>query len=97
MSGNGKLDKVIKEAIDENSNPFVTLAHGNVYSTAFDFSYLKENCPLLLGMCNNYIKLDQCNEYVTKKIKRHCKFILSTLHAKQNVHFICFVVMHFLK
>ena len=58
MLENGKLDKVIKEALDENSNPFLTLAHGNVYSTAFVFSYLKKNYPLLLEMYNNYIKLD---------------------------------------
>ena len=30
MSENGKLDKIIKEALDESSNPFLTLAHGNV-------------------------------------------------------------------
>ena len=98
MLDNGKLDKVIKEALDENSNPFLTLAHGNVFSTAFVFSYLKKNYPLLLEMYNNYIKLDQRkDEYVTKKIKRHCKSILSTLHTKQKQDFICFVVMHFLK
>ena len=93
MSGNGKLYKVMKEAIVENSNPFVTLAHGNVYSTVFDFSYLKENYPLLLDMYNNYVKLDQYKDvYVTKKIKCHCKFILITLHTKQKVDFISFVV-----
>ena len=98
ISENGKLDKVIKEALDENSNPYLTLAHGNVYSTAFVFSYLKENYPLLLEMYNNHIKLDQFkDEYITKKIKRHCKFILSTLHTKQKVYLICFVAMHFLK
>ena len=85
MSENGKLDKVIKEALDENSNPFLTLADGNVYSTAFVFSYLKKNSALLLEMYNNYIKLHQCkDEYVTKNIKRHCKFILSTLHTKKR-------------
>ena len=42
MSSNGKLDKAIKEALDENSHLFLTLAHGNVYSTAFVFSYLKK-------------------------------------------------------
>ena len=97
MSENGKLDKVIKEALDENSNPFLTLAHV-VYSTTFVFSYLKKNHPLLLEMYNNYIKLDQCkDEYVKIKIKRHCKFILGTLHTKQKVDFIYFVAMHFLK
>ena len=76
MSENGKLDKVIKEALDENRNPLLSLAHGNVYSTAFVFSYLKKNYPLLQEMYNNYIKLDQCkDEYGMKKIKRHCKFI----------------------
>ena len=69
MSENGKLDKVIKEALDENSNPLLTLAHGNVCSTAFVFSYLKKNYSLLQEMYNNYIKLDQCkDEYGTKKI-----------------------------
>ena len=98
MSGDEKLDKVAKEALDENSNPFLTLAHRNVYSTAFVFSYLKKNYPLLLEMYINYIKLDQSkDEYVTKKIKRHGKFILSTVHTKLKVDFICFVVMHFLK
>ena len=58
----------------------------------------KKNYPLLLEMYNNYIKLDQCkDEYVTKKMKRHYKFILSTLHTKQKVDFICFVSIHFLK
>ena len=98
MSENGKLDKVIKEALDENSNPFLTLAHGNVYSATFVFSYLKRNYPLPLEMYNNYIKLDQCkDEYVKIKIKRHCKFIWGTLHTKQKVDFIYFVAMHFLK
>ena len=98
MSRNEKLGKVIKEALDKNSNPFLTLAHGNVYSMVFVFSYLKKNYPLLLEMYNNYIKLDQCkDEYLMKKIKRHCKFILSILHTKQKVDFICFVAMHFLK
>ena len=98
MLENGKLDKVIKEALDENNNPFLTLAHGNVYNTTFVFSYLKKNYPLLLEMYDNYIKLDQCkDEYVTKKKKCHCKFILSTLHTKQKVDFICFVAMHFLQ
>ena len=98
MLENGKLDKVIKEALGKNSNPFLTLAHGNVYSTAFVFSYLKKSYPLLLEMYNNYIKLDQCkDEYVTKKIKRHCKFILRTMYTKQKVDFICFVAMHFLQ
>ena len=41
--GNEKLDKTIKEALEENSNLFLTLAHGNIYSTAFVFSYLKKN------------------------------------------------------
>ena len=77
MPVNGKLDKVIKEALDENNNPFLTLAHGNVYSKAFVFNYLKKNYVLLREMYNNYIKLDQCkDEYVTKKIKRHFKFIM---------------------
>ena len=98
MPRNGKLGKVIKEALDEKSNPFLMLAHGNVYSTAFAFSYLKKNNPLLLEMYNNYIKLDQCkDEYVKKKIKCHCKFIFSTLQTKQKVDFICFVAMYFLK
>ena len=80
MRGDGKLGKVIKEALDENSNPFLTLAYGSVYGETFAFSYLKKNYPLLLKMYNNYIKLDQCkDEYVKKKIKRHCKSILSTL------------------
>ena len=70
MLENGKLDKAIKEALDENSNSFLTLTPGNVYSTTFVFSCLKKNYPLLLEMYNNYIKLDQCkDEYVTKKDK----------------------------
>ena len=98
MSGYGKLDKVTKEALDESSNPSLMLTHGNVYSTAFVFSYLKKNYPLLLQMYNNYIELDQCkDEYVTKKMKRHGKFILSTVHTNQKVDFICFVLMHFIK
>ena len=98
MSGTGKLDKVIKEAVDEDSNPFLTLAHGNIYSTAFVFSYLKKNNPLLLEMYNDCIKLDQCkDEYLTEKIQRHCKSILSTLYRKQKSDFICFVAIHFLK
>ena len=48
MLENGKLDKVVKEVLGKNSSPFLTLAHGNVYSTAFVFSYLKKNYPLLL-------------------------------------------------
>ena len=79
MRGNGKLDKFIKEALDENVSLFLMLDHGNFYSAAFVFSYLKKNYPLLLEMYNNYIKLDQYkDENVTKKIKRHRKFILST-------------------
>ena len=79
MSRNGKLDKVIKEALDESNNLF-----------------LKKNYPLLLEMHNNYINLDQCKDgYATKKMKRLCKFILSTSQTKQKVYFICFVVMHF--
>ena len=79
MRGNGKLDKFIKEALDENVSLFLMLDHGNFYSTAFVFSYLKKNYPLLLEMYNNYVKLDQYkDENVTKKIKRHRKFILST-------------------
>ena len=98
ISENGKTDKVIKEALDKNSNQFLTLAHGNVYSTKFVFSYLEKNYPLLLEMHNNYIKLDPCkDECVTKKIMGHCKFIFSTLHTKQKVDFICFVAIHFLK
>ena len=84
MSGNGKLGKVIKEALDENSNPFLTLAHGNVCSATFAFSYLKKSYPLLLKMYNNYIKLGLWKgEFVTKKIKRHWKFILRTLQTNQ--------------
>ena len=79
MRGNGKLDKFIKEALDENVSLFLMLDHGNFYSAAFVFSYLKKIYPLLLEMYNNYIKLDQYkDENVTKKIKRHRKFILST-------------------
>ena len=59
MLENGKVDTVIKEALDENSNPFLTLAHGNVYSKAFVFSYHKKNYPLLMEMHNNYTELDQ--------------------------------------
>ena len=58
MSGNGKLEKVTVEALDKNSNPFLTLAHGKFYNTAFVFSYPNKNYPLLLEMYNNYIKLD---------------------------------------
>ena len=98
MSWNGKLDKVIKEALEKNSNPFQTLADGKFYNMAFVFSYLKKTYLLLLKIYNNYIKLDQSKEeYITKKIKRHCKFILSILHVKQKVDFICFIAMHFLK
>ena len=58
MSGNGKLEKVTVEALDKNSNPFLTLAHGKFYNTTFVFSYPNKNYPLLLEMYNNYIKLD---------------------------------------
>ena len=98
MLGNGKLHIVIKEALGENSKPFLTLAHGNVYSAVFVFSYLKKNYSLLLEMYNNYTKSDQPKDkFVTKKIKRHSSFNLSTLHTKQKVDFICFFAMHFLK
>ena len=91
-------DKFIKEALDENNNSFLTLGRGKFHNTAFTFNYTKKHYSLLLEMYNNYIKLDQSkDEYATKKIKRHCKFILGTLHTKQKVHFICFVAMHFLK
>ena len=59
MSRNGKIGKVIKKALEENSNPFLMLYHGNVYSTVFAFSYLKKKYPLLLEMYNN---LDQCKD-----------------------------------
>ena len=91
MLENGKLDKVINEALDENSNPFLKLAHGSVYSTAFAFSYYMKNYPLLLKMYNNCIKLNECRDkYVTKKIKCHCKFILSTQHNEAKGRFYLF-------
>ena len=98
MSKNGKLDKIIMEAQDKSSNPFFTLSYGNVYSTAYVFSFLEKNYPLLFEMYNNYIKLHQSKDkYVTKKIKLRCKLILSTLHMRHKADFITFVAMHFLK
>ena len=91
MLENGKLHKAIKEAVDENSNALLTLAHGNVYSTAFVFSYLKKNYPLLLEMYNNCIKLGQCkDQYVTKEIKRHCKFIFEHFTHETKGRFYLF-------
>ena len=46
MSGNGKLDKVIKEPPDESSNPFLALTHGKVIR----FSYVKKNYPFPAGI-----------------------------------------------
>ena len=98
MSANGKLDKIIMEAQDKSTKPFLTLLYGNVYSTVYVFSFLGKNYPLLLEMYNNYIKLHQSkNKYITKKIKLRCKFILSTLHRRHKVDLISFVAMHFLK
>ena len=98
MSKNGKLDKIIMEAQDKSSNPFLTLPYGNVYSTAYVFSFLEKNYPLLFEMYNNYIKLHQSkNKYITKTIKLRCKLILSTLHMRHKVDFITFVATHLLK
>ena len=98
MSANGKLDKIIMEAQDKSTNPFLTLPYGNVYSTAYVFSFLEKNYPLLLEMYNNYIKLNQSKDKcITKKIKLRCKFILNTLHTRHKVDLISFVAMHFLK
>ena len=98
MSEKGKLDKIIMEAQDKSSNSFLTLSYANVYSTAYVFSFLEKNYPLLLEMYNHYIKLHQSKDkYITKKIKLRCKFILSTLHTRHKVDFICFVVMNFPK
>ena len=98
MSANGKLDKITMEAQDKSTNPFLTLPYGNVYSTAYAFSVLEKNYPLLLEMYNNYIKLHQSKDkYITKKIKLRCKFILSALHTRHKVDFISFVAMQFLK
>ena len=98
MSANGKLDKIIMEAQVKSSNPFLTLPYGNVYSTAYVFSFLEKNYSLLLEMYNNDIKLHQSKDkYITKKIKLRFKFISSTLHTRQKVDFISFVAMHFLK
>ena len=98
MSKNGKLDKIIMEAQGKSSNPFLTFSYGNVYSTAYDFSFLEKNYPLLFEMYNNCIKLHQSKDtYITQKIKLRCKLILSTLHTRHKIDFITFVSMHFLK
>ena len=97
MLKNGKLDKMIMEAQDKSSNPFLTLPYENVYITAYVFSFLEKNYPLLFKMYNNYIKLDQSKgKYITKKIKLRYKFILSILHTRHKVDFITFVAIHFL-
>ena len=97
MLKNGKLDKIIMEAQDKTSNPFLALPYGNVYSTAYVFSFLEKNHPLLFKMCNNYIKLHQSKgKYITKKVKLRCKFILGTLHTRHKVDFITFVAKQFL-
>ena len=67
MSENGKLDKVIMEAQDKGSNPFLTLPYGNVYSTAYVFSFLEKNYSLLFEMYNNFTKLHHSKDkYITK-------------------------------
>ena len=50
------------EAKDKSSNTFLTLPYGNVYSTAYIFSFLEKNYPLLFKMYNNYIKLDKSKD-----------------------------------
>ena len=98
MSENGKLDKIIMKAQDKSTNQFLTLPYGNAYNTAYDFSFLEKNYPLLFEMYNNYIKLDQSEDKcITKKIKLPCKFILSTLHKRHKVDFITFLATHILK
>ena len=98
MSKNGKLGKIIMEAKEKSSNPFLALPYGNAYSTAYIFSFLEKNYPLLFKMYNNYIKLDKSKDkHKTKKISLRCKFILSTLHTRHKVDFITFVAMYFLK
>ena len=95
---NGKLDKIIMEAKDKSSNPFLTLPHRNVCSTAYVFSFLEKNYAFLFEMYNKYKKLHQSkHKYITKKIKLQCKFILSTFHTRHKVNFITFVAMLFLK
>ena len=53
MQKNGKLDKIMMEAEDKSSNPLLTLPYGNMYSTAYVFSFLEKNYPLLFEMYNN--------------------------------------------
>ena len=97
MLKNGILDKIIMVAQDKSSNPFLTLPYRKVYGTAYVFSFLEKNYPLLFKMCNNYIKLHQSKgKYITKKIKLRCKFILGTLHTRHKVDFITFVAKQFL-
>ena len=81
MSRNGKLDKVIKEALDESNNLFL--------KKNYPLLLEMHNNYINLDQCKD--------EYATKKMQRLCKFILSTLQTKQKVYFICFVAMHFLK
>ena len=53
MQKNGKLDKIMMEAEDKSSNPLLALPYGNMYSTAYVFSFLEKNYPLLFEMYNN--------------------------------------------
>ena len=51
MLKNGKLDKIIMVAQDKSSNPFLTLPYRKVYGTAYVFSFLEKNYPLLFKIC----------------------------------------------
>ena len=79
-------------------NPFLTLLHGNVFSTAYTHQCLASNYPVLFKMYENYLELPESNDnYVRSKIKQRYNNQLKSTHTREKVDILIYVATHFWK
>ena len=98
MAKNGKLDEIIESAKDKTRNPFLTLPHGNVFSTAYNYQCLAKNHPALFKMYEAYLELPESNDnYIQAKIKQRYNNQLKSMLMREKVDILINVAMHFLE
>ena len=90
--------KMVELSKDKTRNPFLTLPHGNVFSTAYTHHCLAKNHSVLFKMYETYMELPESNDnYIQAKIKQRYNNQLKSIHIREKVDILIYVAMHFLE
>ena len=90
----------MESAKDKARNPFLTLPHGNVFSTAHTHQCLAKNHPVLFKIyetCQELPESNQNHNYIQAKIKQRYNNQLKIMLMREKVDTLIYVAMYFLE